>query len=193
MEELEIEFKNMLDYETFAKLRDQVFKEASVIQQTNFYIDTVDEQLAKKKIALRIRDTGRSLMMTLKVPQVKGVMEYHGAIQSSLLDEDHIDAEAIPENIKQQLMYHEIKTESLYIIGALSTERREVEYKEGLLVLDASHYLDTEDFELEYEVSDYDKGYSHFLEFLETYQIENRPSVNKVQRFYSRNRKLLSK
>lgn len=193
MEELEIEFKNMLDYQTFAHLRDHVFKEAAVIQQTNFYIDTLDEQLAHRKIALRIRDTGHSLMMTLKVPQPKGVMEYHGVIQSSLLDDEHIDRKSIPENIQTQLDLHQITSDELYIIGALSTERREVSYKEGLLVLDASHYLDTEDFELEYEVSDYDQGYSDFLEFLDTYHIEKRPSINKVQRFYSRNRKLSSK
>ncbi|HAO6465172.1 TPA: adenylate cyclase, partial [Listeria monocytogenes] len=39
-------------------------------------------------------------------------------------------------------------------------------------------------FDLEYEVSDYDKGKEVFDKLLKEYQITNQPAKNKVARFY---------
>ncbi|WP_165983771.1 CYTH domain-containing protein [Macrococcus bovicus] len=193
MEELEIEFKNLIDYPVYDRLRNTYFKEAAVITQTNFYIDNAHEEIAAARIALRIRDTGDSLMMTLKIPQEIGNMEYHGEIHPAILDEEHIDENQLPENIRQQLESHGIALDSLSIVGALSTERREIPYDGGLLVLDASHYLDTEDFELEYEVSDYESGLEKFETFLSQQGIQSKKPLNKIQRFYARHKALTSK
>ena len=193
MEELEIEFKNLIDYPVYNRLRNTYFKEAAVITQTNFYIDNVHEEIAAARIALRIRDTGDSLMMTLKVPQEVGIMEYHGSINPSMLNEEHINETQLPVNIRQQLEAHNIAVDSLYIVGALSTERREIPYDDGLLVLDASHYLDTEDFELEYEVSDYESGLEKFETFLSQQGIQSKKPLNKIQRFYARHKALTNK
>ncbi|WP_165980611.1 CYTH domain-containing protein [Macrococcus carouselicus] len=193
MEELEIEFKNLIEYAVYDRLRSTYFKEAEVITQTNFYIDTKNNAIQSHRIALRIRDTGDSLMMTLKVPQTVGTMEYHGTINPALLDEEVIDPAEIPDNIRQQLEERRIPVDSLYIVGALSTERREISYKGGLLVLDASRYLDAEDYELEYEVSDYDHGLEIFESFLNQQGITSRKPLNKIQRFYARHAMLTSK
>ncbi|GGA98808.1 adenylate cyclase [Macrococcus hajekii] len=193
MEELEIEFKNIIDYPVYNRLKNTYFSKAPVITQTNFYIDTEDHAIASHHIALRIRDTGDTLMMTLKVPQAVGIMEYHGPIDAAMLDEEAINADKVPANIRQQLEERHIAVDQLFIVGALSTERREIPYEGGLLVLDASHYLDTEDYELEYEVPDYDSGLDKFETFLAQQGIQSKKPLNKVQRFYARYEALTSK
>ncbi|WP_165981057.1 CYTH domain-containing protein [Macrococcus lamae] len=193
MKELEIEFKNMLNYDTYARLRDTLFKNAEAITQTNFYIDTPDHQLIEQKVSLRIRDIKGRLVMTLKIPQEIGIMEYHDDISDALFDHEHITENDIPDSIKVQLSAYGVDLNQLRIIGALSTERRETRYQDGLLVLDASHYLDAEDYELEFEVRDYEPGLAQFEQFLIDYQITGQQTLNKVQRFYSRHNQLISK
>ncbi|HAA3481146.1 TPA_asm: adenylate cyclase, partial [Listeria monocytogenes] len=56
--------------------------------------------------------------------------------------------------------------------------------KKGLLVFDKNFYGSISDFDLEYEVSDYDKGKEVFDKLLKEYQITNQPAENKVARFY---------
>ena len=45
MKHLEIEFKNMLNYESYVLLKSLYFKDASPFTQTNFYMDTKDFKL----------------------------------------------------------------------------------------------------------------------------------------------------
>ncbi len=193
MEELEIEFKNLLDYSTYDQLKNALFIDAPMVTQTNFYIDTNQFDLKSHKCALRIRDNGASKMMTLKIPQAIGVMEYSGVIDERIIDQEYIAQRFIPENIDQQLKKMNIADKSLRVFGALSTERREIEYKSGILVLDASYYLDTNDYELEYEVSNYEEGKVHFDALLEYYNIDKQETISKVQRFYNHYSKLTSK
>ncbi len=68
--------------------------------------------------------------------------------------------------------------------GSLITNRAEIPYKNGLLVFDHSYYLNTEDFELEYEVHDYQLGQQIFVELLNQYNIPQRTTENKISRFY---------
>ncbi|UTH14458.1 CYTH domain-containing protein [Macrococcus equipercicus] len=193
MEELEIEFKNLLDYETFAKLRDSLFKDIEPVTHTNFYIDTPDHQFIDQKIALRIRDSKGRQMMTLKIPQEIGVMEYHGEVADHLLDDQYIPPAALPSNIHDQLTTYPIDLSRLLIVGALSTERRETPYDSGLLVLDASCYLDCEDYEVEFEAQDYESGHEQFEQFLIDYAVPKKTAMNKVQRFYTRRSELIGK
>ncbi|MGK0576269.1 CYTH domain-containing protein [Macrococcus capreoli] len=193
MEELEIEFKNLIDYPTFETLKTTLFNNAPMITQTNFYIDTNAFDLKAHRCALRIRDNGTSKVMTLKIPQDIGIMEYTGVIDERIIDQEYIEQQYIPGNINAQLKKMNIPEHKLRIFGALSTERREIPYQSGLLVLDASYYLDTGDYELEYEVSDYEQGRANFDAFLEHYNIEKKATLNKVQRFYNHYERLISK
>lgn len=183
MNHLEIEFKNMLNYESYALLKSLYFKDVSPFTQTNFYMDTEDFKLRDKHISLRIRDAGKVKEMTLKIPQQIGVMEYNIPLDDSLLTQDFFEVETLSEPIRSELIRRDIHA-PLKVFGALSTERMETEYESGLLVLDASAYLDTEDFELEYEVSDYDSGKQIFDNLLKQHNIPVSVSKNKVQRFY---------
>jgi len=173
----------MLNYESYTLLKSFYFKDVSPFTQTNFYMDTEDFKLRDKHIAMRIRDAGKVKEMTLKIPQQIGVMEYNIPLDDSLLTQDFFEVETLPEPIRSELIRRDIHA-PLKVFGALSTERMETEYESGLLVLDASAYLDTEDFELEYEVSDYDSGKQIFDNLLKQHNIPVSVSKNKVQRFY---------
>lgn len=186
MKELEIEFKNMLTGEEFGRLEEAFFKDAGPVVQTNFYIDTPGLEMRSNRLLLRIRDTGDGQMMTLKEPTDRGVMEYHGEVANELNFDRNVPVSEVPELIRDELERFSIDTTQLKIYGALSTERLEVPYKEGRLVLDRNTFLDEEDHELEYEVDNYDKGETYFLDLLEEFNIVRRREITKSERFYTK-------
>lgn len=186
MKELEIEFKNLLAGDEYGRLDKAFFQNAEPVIQTNFYIDTPDLDLKHNRLLLRIRAARGNQVMTLKEPTDKGVMEYHGEVKNDLNFDHDIRQEELPVIICNELERFNIDTTQLRIYGALSTERREVSYKDGLLVLDKNNYLDTEDLELEYEVSNRDKGETIFQDLLKEYDIEQREEITKVERFYNK-------
>ncbi|HIW12513.1 MAG TPA: CYTH domain-containing protein [Candidatus Salinicoccus stercoripullorum] len=186
MKELEIEFKNMLSGQEYGRLEEKYFSSQKPVVQTNFYIDTPDLDMRKNRILLRIRDAEGIQMMTLKEPTEKGVMEYHGEVSGELNFDRDIRPAELPELIRGELARYDIDISRLKIYGALSTERRQVPYREGLLVLDRNTFLDEEDFELEYEVDNHDKGETRFLQLLEEAGIERRGEVTKSERFYNK-------
>jgi len=184
---IEIEFKNILtkkEYEHLLKFfkvdTNQIFK------QENHYFDTPNFSLKSKETALRIRKKGLNFEMTLKQPADVGLLETNQTIS---------EAEAqlafrfgkLPIGIIQRLIEEsEIPFSTLEYFGSLITERVEFEYQKGLLVLDHSIYLDTEDYELEYEVKNYQNGKKIFIELLEQFKIPARLTENKIRRFYNR-------
>ncbi len=186
MKELEIEFKNMLSGREYGSLQEKYFNNAEPVVQTNFYIDTPNLDMRQNRVLLRIRDAEGTQMMTLKEPTERGVMEYHGEVASDLNFDHAIRPEELPELIRGELGRFNIDTSQLKIYGALSTERREVPYEDGVLVLDRNTFLDHEDFELEYEVDNYDKGETHFVRLLEDAGIERRAEITKSERFYNK-------
>src|SRR5699024_1081259 len=186
MKELEIEFKNLLSGREYGQLEEKYFSGQKPVVQTNFYIDTPYLDMTKNRILLRIRDAEGVQMMTLKEPTEKGVMEYHGEVSGELDFDRDIRPDELPEIIRGELARYDIDTSQLRVYGALSTERRQVTYREGVLVLDRNTFLDEEDFELEYEVDNYDKGETRFLHLLEEAGIERRGEVTKSERFYNK-------
>lgn len=77
-----------------------------------------------------------------------------------------------------------INPASILYFGSLRTIRAEKQIGNGLLVLDHSFYLKKEDYELEFEVSNREKGEIYFTELLSTLKIPVRKTKNKVRRFY---------
>ncbi|WP_251352988.1 CYTH domain-containing protein, partial [Staphylococcus aureus] len=67
-----------------------------------------------------------------------------------------------------------VNDQSLSILGALTTYRQETQYQGDLLVLDKSEYLDTTDYELEFEVKDYDQGLQKFQSLLNEWNLEHK-------------------
>ncbi|WP_088825588.1 CYTH domain-containing protein [Listeria goaensis] len=186
MEELEIEFRNLLsenEYETLCDLFR--LKETDFFEQTNYYLDTQDFALKQRLSALRIRQKGTHFEMTLKTPQGDGLLE-----TSQLLGSDQakaiFDGANIPTGpVRDKLATLNVSHEDLHYFGSLKTRRAEVTYKKGLLVFDKNFYGDKIDFDLEYEVSDFEKGQEIFNHFLEKNRISPHPALNKIERFYN--------
>lgn len=184
-ETIEIEFKNILtkvEYENLLK----TFKveENQIISQINHYFDTPDFTLKNLACALRIREKNIDFEMTLKQPAAVGLFE-----TTQYLTEDEF-SKAIKDGILPNGIIYEkldklnISLSSLEYFGSLTTRRAEFPYNNGLLVLDHSSYLNTEDFEVEYEVEEFHQGQQAFHKLLKQYSIPIRKTQNKIIRFY---------
>lgn len=182
----EIEFKQLLTESQYNVIHKTYFNEIEPFKQTNFYIDTPDFDLKDHKSALRIRVKDDYLEMTLKIPAEVGLTEYN--FETHVVPELNktIPKQSLPSEIAEQLTKMDINLTELIILGSLKTERLEKEINGNLLVLDKSTYLDFEDFELEYEVEDYDEGLIQFKSILEKFDMKHEIPANKVQRFFNR-------
>jgi len=184
---IEIEFKNMLtkiEYESFL----MYFKidKNQIFAQKNHYFDTPDFALKSKRSALRIRNKGGTYEMTLKQPASVGLLETNQIIEEEEATMAIRDGK-LPNGIIQHLIKdYQISFPTIEYFGSLTTERVEIEYRQGLLVLDHSTYLGKEDYELEYEVKNYQAGEKIFIELLNQLKIPIRQTENKILRFYNR-------
>lgn len=184
---IEIEFKNMLtkiEYERF--LKDFKIDKNQIFSQENHYFDTPDFALKSKGSALRIRNKGGNYEMTLKQPASVGLLETNQIIGEEEATMAIHDGK-LPNGIIQLLIEdYQISFPTIEYFGSLTTERVEIEYRQGLLVLDHSIYLCKEDYELEYEVKNYQAGEKIFIELLNQFKIPIRKTENKILRFYNR-------
>lgn len=184
-QEIEIEFKNLLTKEEFNKLVTLFQLENSFISQTNHYFDTPNFSLKDTHSALRIREKNGTFTMTLKQPNDVGLLETHEKLSEEIANAIMQSNQGFPSSIISQLESLQINISELEYFGSLTTNRAEVPYKDGLLVLDHSTYHGTEDFEVEYEVSDEKSGYENFLQLLEEQQITQKKTENKIKRFFN--------
>ncbi|WML38803.1 CYTH domain-containing protein [Neobacillus sp. OS1-2] len=182
---IEIEFKNMLTHMEYEKLLKAFHIEKSdIFSQENHYFDTVNFSLKGIGAALRIRKKGDAFEMTLKQPASVGLLE-----TNQIISEDEavnsIKFGKLPGGEIQCLIEaQKIPFSEIQYFGSLTTNRVEVNYKNGLLVLDHSCYLTKEDYELEYEVENYSEGLKVFKELLAQFTIPERQTDNKIRRFY---------
>ncbi len=188
-ENIEIEFKNLLTEQEFNQLRTRFnLCDAQFTSQTNHYFDTEQFSLKSHNSALRIREKNGQYEFTLKQPLQtgEGLLETNQMLTSEQANQA-LTAGIIPTGEVSDKLQHLIPAQlSLRYFGQLTTVRAETNYQEGLLVLDKSSYLDQTDFELEYEVSDYEEGCNYFDQLLSTEQIPKRQTANKVERFFSK-------
>jgi len=182
MNHLEIEFKSGLTKEQFLSIL-PLFKDIQPLKQTNYYIDTSDFAIRDHKMTLRIRTFENSAELTLKVSQTIGNMEYNQQLNASevkLLLEELVFP---PGEILNYLLEAIIPIENLKILGHLTTIRREMEHKIGLLALDENSYFDITDYEIELEVQNPEKGKIDFLNFLEQNKLPYTRLKSKIARF----------
>ena len=92
--------------------------------------------------------------------------------------------------VKTQIKSLGIDVTNIVYFGSLTTDRAELSYQNGLLVLDCSSYLNTKDYEVEYEVSNREQGEPIFKSLLTELNIPNRKTNNKIQRFYDQKQSL---
>ena len=182
MEELEIEYKTLLSRQDFDRIKTRFFQEPAV-SQTNHYIDTPDFALKNQQMGLRIRTFAEKAELTLKVLQTIGNQEYTQVLP--LADATQLLTHfRLPDgSAKTQLLARGINLTQLRVFGSLTTLRREIKTKIGLLALDENHYANTIDYELELEVTDANQGKEDFEHFLTINQIPFQYAPNKIARF----------
>lgn len=182
---IEIEFKNLLTEEEFTLLKKHLNMDESLfITQVNHYFDTENFTLKGHGCALRIREKNGSFELTLKQPHPEGLLETNQIISEveakSVLGKNAF----INGPVKEAILKLGIEPEELSYFGSLTTNRAEKEYKGGLVVLDYSTYLNQFDYEVEYEVKDFQQGKKIFENLLRELHIPIRQTENKIRRFY---------
>ncbi|HFQ1510704.1 CYTH domain-containing protein [Staphylococcus aureus] len=183
----EIEFKQMITASIYNKLQEKYFKDSVLFKQVNYYIDTPDFKLKEHCSALRIRVKDNQYEMTLKTPAKVGLLEYNYIVDIKPEMNLIISNDNLPDDIRQIVVEQfGVKDTTLSILGALTTYRQETKYKGVLLVLDKSEYFDTTDYELEFEVKDYNQGLQKFQSLLNELNLEHHQPLNKVQRFFKK-------
>lgn len=180
LSEKEIEFKNLLTKQEF----DTLLKEFHLTKkdfhsQTNYYFDTPEKDFQKNKIGFRLRVMEGRNEITLKTPLEDHVMEEQTILVTNQ-ERDKILRESIFPSLsfleKKNLPYPNI------CIGSIKTNRAFVEIKDGTLFFDHSFYSQIEDYEVEYESQDVEKGQAFFLQLLKQHQIPVRKTDKKIAR-----------
>lgn len=183
---IEIELKNILTNQEFLKLVNFFrFNESDFFSQENHYFDTKDFSLKKAGCALRIRKKENQYELTLKQPFSDGLLETNENVSEEMAKNMFDTGKVKVEAIRKLLVDMDIEPNLMQYFGSLTTKRAETEYKDGLIVLDHSFYLNKEDFEIEYEVSNRKKGMEIFSELLLQLEIPIRKTDNKIMRFYN--------
>ncbi|WP_422123735.1 CYTH domain-containing protein [Planococcus sp. X10-3] len=182
--ELEIEFKNLLTKEEYLKLIGRFGYSAEDAQtQVNHYFDTADFKLRDRRSALRIRQKADTYECTLKTPADNGFYEITDQLQLPQVEEIVEKRGFSAPEVTKALKEMGLEAETLEPLGSLTTHRIEFPYESGLLVLDHSEYLGTADFEIEYEVTDFEAGKQRFQAILRDFGIPVRSTDKKIARF----------
>ncbi|MDY6063196.1 MAG: CYTH domain-containing protein [Erysipelotrichaceae bacterium] len=165
---IEKEYKMMIDENDFNRIVEK--ENMELIIQENYYYD-----LNSSKMAMRIRNIEDLYILTIKVKDGDHQLEYEYRV-----DDHNIDTPAIKALLKKLNIYGEPK-----YIGSLLTSRYKLNLAKGEIVLDLNKYLNKIDYEIEYELFDYQTNSNQeLIDFLKKYQItfiENKKT--KFQRF----------
>lgn len=188
-QEIEIEYKNIVTREEFERVTTSFhIPSEAFISQTNYYFDTPTFSLKELGCALRIRYKNGKYTLTLKQPHGDGLLETHQQLSKVLAEELISGKTQIIGEMKEHITSMGISSSELSCFGSLRTNRAETTYKSGVLVFDHSEYLNCQDYEIEYEVSNPKEGELAFKELLESFNIPTRQTKNKIQRFYDKSK-----
>ena len=150
----EIEFKQILDQDTYSKIYELYFKNQSPFKQTNFYIDTENFKLKQHQAALRIRVKDYMYEMTLKVPAEVGLTEYNHSVNIEPKLDMSLQLSQLPKDIRNILEHDfNILENELKVLGNLTTYRLE-------RAAEAAYLLDEEMSEIKDEIQEAQKYYT---------------------------------
>lgn len=185
-QEIEIEFKNMLTKEEFLFLKKKLNLTAhDFVTQHNDYFDTDHFTLKDQRSALRIREKAGHFVFTLKQPHKIGLLETHQPLSYEQVQTFFLSKTLPDGEVVSKLRALSIPLSSLRHLGRLTTERAELALPEGHLALDHSSYFDQEDYELELETADFERGQAHFSKLLNDWGLPVRKAENKLFRFFT--------
>jgi len=173
---IEIEFKTRIKKELYNSLIDEFNLSYNVFRQVNHYFDNDNLDLMKQKIVLRIRQKKENFFkITLKSQKEKKAFESHIII-------DKYQAQNMLKNgFNISKFFPEYDLEVKFI-ASLENYRAKMNYEEGVLFLDKCLYGSKEDYEIEYEVNDYEQGKKSFDRLLQKYNIKPLKTIRKSER-----------
>ena len=185
MREKEIEFKNLLSQNDYEKLYNSLnLDQEQTIINKNYYYDHNDI-LKNNNMALRIRDFNKKREITLKIKGKYENIEINIPLPLEATIEQY-NFENLPEDIQLELKKHNIVPKNFYLLQYIETTRKEKDTYEGLLVLDKTTFRNNiVDYELEFEVTDYEKGKENFEKLLNDFNIPFQPAKPKIARAVS--------
>lgn len=191
MAEVEIEFKNLLTEEEYEYIYDYFnLGLVDTINNYNYYYDDARSSLKNNNSALRIRHTNDRREITLKVKSPKQNLEYN-CLWSRVEIPEFLEVIDLPEEIKENSATFNLENK-LLLTQKIETRRKELQIEGGLLVLDKNYFLgNIVDYELEFEVKNYEEGYKKFSNLLKELKIDKREALPKIARAanYSINKK----
>lgn len=186
MQNIEIEFKNLLTKTEYEELYATLPYEQRTVIQTNYYFDTKDRKLQQLKCALRIREKNNQYTLTLKEPHAKGALETSETIDPAIKQAWLNNSLVRAPHIFERLALKNIELEHLHYFGSLQTKRT-LFYVNNIIsiALDHSFYHGQEDYEIEVETTEERKGKQFFHTLLKDYYIQRRQTKPKIKRFFS--------
>lgn len=175
---IEIEFKTQICQDTYQRLLNHFNLENNIFKQTNYYFDTDDYALNEKSIVLRIRQKSDThYKVTLKSQSEVGAFESHVLLtKQQALD-------MIEHGFSTKTFFEDIDYYVTYRVN-LVNYRVSTPYENGVLFLDRCQYCGVEDYEVEYEVSNYHEGELAFKRFLDKFGVEQKPTKRKSERAF---------
>ncbi|MFU8792985.1 MAG: CYTH domain-containing protein [Acholeplasmataceae bacterium] len=162
---IEIEFKTAITKEKYEELLALFNLENNIFKQVNYYFDTDTFDLNKQKTVLRIRQKRENFYkVTLKSQSEHGAFESH-----VLLNEDQAK-DMIEHGFYTKDFFDDVD----YFVtfkAELQNERVSTPHTHGTLFFDRCEYYGITDYEVEYEVEDYEEGLIVFKQFLAEHHI----------------------
>lgn len=172
---VEIEFKTAITLDIYKMLLKEFNLEENVFLQTNYYFDTEDLTLNKDKIVLRIRQKGDIYKVTLKKQSDKQAFENHVIITKEKA------LEMIKDGFNTNEFFDDINLEVKFL-ASLDNYRVSTPHFENTLFLDRCDYHNITEYELEYEVNNFEEGQKSFHNLLEFYKIPYHKTKRKSER-----------
>ena len=184
-QEIEIEFKNMLTKKQYdALLQYFHIQPGQINYQVNHYFDTEQWHLKQLMSGLRIRQIGDYFECTIKEKTTDNAHLETTDILTQEQAEQYLNGARLQTpSVGKRLKALQIPVDQLKLFGSLATNRVEINYKGGILVLDHSTYMNQHDYEVEYEAVDETTGQIIFDEFLATHHIKKNLAPKKIARF----------
>lgn len=179
--ELEVEFKTLLSKTEYNKLA-KMFSDKPSNTQVNYYFDTPRFTLKASEIGLRVRKRDK-FELTLKRKKGYNLQE----INSTLSDEEFsnfIETGIIPSEEINTELADIIRGQKIINYMTFSTYRITFPFKNGKLSIDKCNYVDTEDYELEFEAPAYEEGKRNFIDLVKGFEINYKKSQPKIKRAY---------
>ena len=140
-------------------------------------------------MGLRVRMLDKDkYIVTLKRKKGYVLQEINENINKETFDQ-FLSTGIVPVEEIQKDLEDVIKGQLLVNYMSLSTYRIGFPYKKGQLAIDKCKYVDTVDYELEYEATSYEAGKREFVEIVREFGITYKKSQPKIKRAYDALRK----